>query len=139
MIHASEFILGLVDTGKLPLSKELDKTIVYHDPCYLGRHNGIYETPREILSLIPGAAIVEPEKHKDTSFCCGAGGGQYWMESSGERMNDVRTAQLLEKSPDIITTGCPYCLVMLEDGLESKEMKGQVLVKDIIEVVSEMI
>jgi Fe-S oxidoreductase len=139
VIHASEFILGLIDTGKLPLSKELDKTIAYHDPCYLGRHNGIYETPREILSLIPGAAIVEPEKHKDTSFCCGAGGGHYWMESSGQRMNDVRTAQLLEKSPDMITTGCPYCLVMLEDGLESKELKGQVLVKDIIEVVSEMI
>ncbi|MBW2624208.1 MAG: (Fe-S)-binding protein, partial [Deltaproteobacteria bacterium] len=137
--HATDFILGLIDEGRLPLSRELNKTVAYHDPCYLGRHNNIFDAPRKILALVPGLEMVEPEKRKDKSFCCGAGGGQFWMESSGPRINDVRTAQLLEKSPQMITTACPYCLIMLEDGIESKEMKGRVLVKDIIEVVSELI
>ncbi len=132
IIHATEFIYHLLDEGKLSLSKALNKTVAYHDPCYLGRHNGIYEVPRKILSLIQGVTIVESEKNRDKSFCCGAGGGHFWMESSGPRINDMRTDQLLEKSPEMITTACPYCLVMLEDGIESKEMKGQVLSKDII-------
>lgn len=137
VIHSSEFMLDLLESGKLALLKSLDKTVSYHDPCYLGRHNEIYEAPRRILASIPGLTLVEPEKTKDRSFCCGAGGGHYWMESSGPRINDVRTEQLLETSPGMITTGCPYCLIMLEDGIESKEMKGQVLVKDIIEVVAD--
>ena len=139
VVHATEFILGLINGGRLPLFKELKKIIAYHDPCYLGRHNGIYEIPRKIISSIPGASIVEAERHKDKSFCCGAGGGHFWMKSSGTRINDVRTAQLLEKSPEMLTTGCPYCLIMLDDGIESREMKGQVLVKDIIEVVADLI
>ncbi len=139
VIHATEYIFQLLDENKLSLNKELNKAITYHDPCYLGRHNGIYEIPRKIISLIPGAKMVEPEKNKDKSFCCGAGGGHFWMESSGQRINELRTDQILEKKPEIITTACPYCLIMLEDGIASKEMKGQVLVKDIVEIVSEMI
>ena len=139
VIHATEFILGLIDEGKLSFSKSLNKTVTYHDPCYLGRQNGIYEIPRKILDRVPGITIVESEKSKDRSFCCGAGGGHFWMQSSGQRVNDVRTDQLLEKSPEMITTGCPYCLIMLEDGIESKEMKEQVFVKDIVDIVSEVI
>jgi Fe-S oxidoreductase len=139
VIHSTEFVLGLIDEGKLSFSKALNKTVAYHDPCYLGRHNGIYEIPRRILDRIPGITIVESEKNKDRSFCCGAGGGHFWMQSSGQRINDVRTDQLLEKSPEMLTTGCPYCLIMLEDGIESKEMQGQVIVKDIVEIVSEVI
>ena len=137
--HATDFILGLIEEGRLPLSSELNKTITYHDPCYLGRHNNIFDAPRKILDLIPGVEMVEPEKCREKSFCCGAGGGQFWMESSGPRINDERTSQLLEKSSQMIATACPYCLIMLEDGIESKEMKGRVLVKDIIEVVSELL
>jgi Fe-S oxidoreductase len=139
VVHAMEFILELIDEGRLPLLKELKKTIAYHDPCYLGRHNGLYEIPRKIISSIPGALLVEAEKHRDKSFCCGAGGGHFWMKSSGTRINDVRTAQLLEKSPQMLATGCPYCLIMLSDGIESKELKSQVPVKDIIEVVADLI
>ncbi len=135
IVHATAFIEHLIDEGKLSLTTPLDKTIVYHDPCYLGRHNGMYQTPRKLLSAIPGLTIVESEKCEDNSFCCGAGGGHFWMGSSGQRVNDVRTEQLLETSPEMIASGCPYCLVMLEDGIESKEMKGQVLVKDIVEMV----
>jgi Fe-S oxidoreductase len=139
VVHATEFILNLIEEGKLTPSKELSKRLVYHDPCYLGRHNGLYDIPRRVISSIGGANLIEAEKSKDKSFCCGAGGGHFWMESSGQRINNLRIEQLLEKSPDLIVTGCPYCQIMLEDGLESKEMKGQVLVKDIIEVVSQVI
>ena len=137
VVHSSGFIMDLIESGKLALPKSLDKTVSYHDPCYLGRHNEIYDAPRKILTSIPGLTLEEPEKTRDRSFCCGAGGGHYWMESSGQRINDVRTEQLLETSPGVITTACPYCLIMLEDGIESKEMKGQILVKDIIELVSD--
>jgi len=139
VLHATELIHDLVESGRLPLSKHLPKTITYHDPCYLGRHNDIYDIPRKTLFAVPGVKLIDPEKCRDRSFCCGAGGGHYWMTSSGKRMNDVRTGQLIEASPEIITTSCPYCLIMLEDGIESKEMKGQIPVKDIIEVISEAI
>ncbi len=137
VVHAAEFVLGLIDDGKLTLSRPLDKTVAYHDPCYLGRHNDIYGAPRQVLASIPGATLVETDRCRDRSFCCGAGGGHYWMASTGQRINDVRTEQLLETGAGVIATGCPYCLIMLEDGIESKEMKGQVLAKDIIEVVAE--
>jgi Fe-S oxidoreductase len=137
--HSTEFIAELHALGKLNLSKKIHKTFIWHDPCYLGRHNGVYRIPRDILSLIPGITIIEAEKSGDRSFCCGAGGGRFWMESSGPRINDARAEQLLEKKTDAIATGCPYCLIMLEDGLESKQMKGQVFAKDIVEIAAEAI
>jgi Fe-S oxidoreductase len=139
VIHAADFIFDLLDGGKLELTGEFNKTVAWHDPCYLGRHNGIYDAPRKILSLIPKTKIAEAVKSRDRSFCCGAGGGHFWMESSGQRINDIRVDQLLEAEPDAVATGCPYCLIMLEDGLESKEMKGQVPVKDIAEIVAEVL
>jgi Fe-S oxidoreductase len=137
VLHSTELINDLLKLGKLHPSKKTDKTFIWHDPCYLGRHNGIYRMPRNILSLIPGITVIEADKSRDRSFCCGAGGGRFWMESSGQRINDVRVEQLLEKKTDAIATGCMYCLIMLEDGLESRQMKGQVLVKDIAEIAAE--
>ena len=139
VIHASEFLMKLIKEKKLSFHNKNNAVIAYHDPCYLGRHNGIYEAPRKILSQLPGAVPVEPDKTRDRSFCCGAGGGHFWMESSSNRINDMRIDQILEKKPDIIATACPYCVIMLEDGLESKELKGLVLVKDIMELAAENI
>jgi len=135
--HSSEFIYRLIAEGRLTLSKPLEKSLAYHDPCYLGRHNGIYDVPRRVLESVPGVALAETDQQRDRSFCCGAGGGHYWMESIGQRMNDERADQLLSASPDMLVTGCPYCLIMLEDGIESKDLKGQVLVKDVAELVAE--
>jgi Fe-S oxidoreductase len=137
VIHAADFILELLADGKLELNGEAGQTVAWHDPCYLGRQNGIYEAPRKILSGFVKADIAVTERSKDRSFCCGAGGGHFWMESSGQRINTVRVEQLLESNPDAVVTGCPYCVIMLEDGLESKEMKEKTPVKDIVEVVSE--
>ena len=139
VVHATEYIHELLEKEKLSFTKELSGTVAYHDPCYLGRHNGIYEIPRKILSLVPGITMVEPEQKRERSFCCGAGGGHFWMESTGRRMNIERIDQMLEAEPEVIATGCPYCLIMLEDGIESKEMKGQIPVKDIMEIVADMI
>lgn len=139
VVHATDFTLELLTRRKLNLTGEINKTVVWHDPCYLGRHNGIYETPRKILSLIPGVSITEADKSKDRGFCCGGGGGHFWMESSGRRMNHARAEQLIEKKPDAVATGCPYCLIMLEDGIESNEMKARVSVKDIVEIVAEVL
>lgn len=139
VVHAVEFIFQLIEAGQLTLSRELNKSLVYHDPCYLGRHNGLYDLPRRVLSSIRSTTLIEADKSKDKSFCCGAGGGHFWMESSGQRINNIRTEQLLAKSPEMIATGCPYCLIMLEDGLESKGLKEKLPVKDVIEIVAEMI
>ncbi len=136
VIHHSEYIAELIKEGNLKLSKELDKTISYHDPCYLGRHNGLYEAPREILKLITGIKTIELERSRDRSFCCGAGGGRYWMEEYGKRINETRIDEVIEVKPDIITTACPYCLIMLEEGIKAKEeVSGELKALDIIEIV----
>jgi Fe-S oxidoreductase len=139
VIHAADFMLDMLVAGELKVTGEFCKTVAWHDPCYLGRHNGIYEAPRKILSQFLKATVADTIKSKDRSFCCGAGGGHFWMESSGRRINDIRVEQLLESYPDILATGCPYCLVMLEDGLESKAMKAKIPVKDIVEMVAEVL
>ncbi|MFO7965169.1 MAG: (Fe-S)-binding protein [Desulfobacterales bacterium] len=137
VFHALEYVHLLLKERRISPAPGSRQTVVYHDPCYLGRHNGIYEIPRNILSRMPGLSIVEPEKSRDRSFCCGAGGGQFWMESTGPRMNDVRLNQLLEKEPELIATSCPYCLIMLEDGIETKGLQGRIPVQDVIEIVAE--
>ncbi|MGB9499193.1 MAG: (Fe-S)-binding protein [Dissulfuribacterales bacterium] len=139
VFHASEFLMELIKEGRLKFSKKFDKTVSYHDPCYLGRHNGIYDIPREILRHIPKIQIKEMEQSRDKSFCCGAGGGHFWMEEQGTRMNEKRMEHIIEVKPDIISTACPYCLIMLEDGIEVKEIGEWIKAKDLIEIVAEAI
>jgi Fe-S oxidoreductase len=111
--------------------------IVFHDSCYLGRHNDIYEAPRNILELVTGQKPTEMSNNKNNSFCCGAGGGRMWMEENlGTRMNLKRVTEAVNKNPNTISVACPYCLTMFEDGL--KDMKlNNIFVKDIAEVVAE--
>jgi len=111
--------------------------IVFHDSCYLGRHNGIYDAPRTVIARATGSAPTEMERNRENSFCCGAGGGRMWLEEhQGERINLTRVREALEKAPDTICVTCPYCMTMIEDGL--KDLKAaQVRVKDIAEVVAE--
>lgn len=140
VIHHSQLLLYLVQDGRLKLPKqaELGK-LVYHDSCYLGRHNNIYDEPREALALATGAEPLEMPRNREDGFCCGAGGGRMWMEEfTGDRINLVRAAEALEQQPDTICTACPYCLTMLDDGI--KDLKAEkVQVKDIAEVMAEAI
>jgi len=135
--HYSEFILDLIKTGKIKLkaSAELGR-IVYHDSCYLGRYNGIYEQPRELIEMSSGRAPLEMERNRQRSFCCGAGGGHMWMEESAEtRMNMERVRQVLVQKPDTICVCCPYCVTMMEDGLTDLKVTDNIAVLDLSEVI----
>ena len=140
VIHHSDFILGLLREEKIRLSGKMDAKVTYHDSCYLGRYNGIYESPRKIIGSIPGLDAVEMKRSRDKGFCCGAGGARMFMEETiGKRVNHERTEEALALKPDIISTACPFCLTMLSDGVKDKEMAEKVKVKDIAELVAELL
>jgi len=134
VIHHTQLLERLIKEGKLSLRHEVQEKITYHDSCYLGRYNGIYDAPREILRRIPGLELAEMKRSRENAMCCGAGGGLMWMEETGgKRINVARTEQALEVSPTMIGSGCPYCLTMLEDGVKMKEL--DVKTKDVAEIL----
>lgn len=134
--HHTELLSQLVKEGKLKPVHQVNEVITYHDSCYLGRYNEVYEAPRDILRAIPGVKLVEMERKRETGMCCGAGGGLMWMEEHvGNRINVTRTEQALAVSPNVIGTGCPYCLTMLSDGTKAKEVEENVKTLDIAELL----
>jgi Fe-S oxidoreductase len=135
VIHISQYLHELIDTGRLQFTKEYPKKVTYHDPCYLGRHNGIYTQPREILKAIPGLELVEMEYSWENSFCCGGGGGRIWMDTpKGERLSDLRLQQAIETGSTVLATLCPYCIINFED---SRLDLGEniIEIKDVVEIV----
>jgi Fe-S oxidoreductase/nitrate reductase gamma subunit len=134
--HHVQFLADLISSGKLKLTKPIDKVITYHDSCYLGRANQIFEAPRKILNAIPGLKLVEMEKHHKRSFCCGAGGGRMWMEEHiGTRINQMRTDHAIATKAEFIGTACPYCLTMLFDGIKEKGKSETMAAYDLSELV----
>jgi len=139
VLHHSELINSLLAAGKLKLNRQVADlgTVVFHDSCYLGRHNDVYEAPRQVIAQATGAQPVEMERSRENSFCCGAGGGRMWMEEhEGSRINLNRVEEALTSKPDTICVGCPYCLTMFSDGLKDLQDE-KTRVKDIAEVVAE--
>ncbi|MGW6058705.1 (Fe-S)-binding protein [Streptomyces sp. NPDC055189] len=125
VIHHTQLLQHLVDEGKLIPVTPVEGLITYHDPCYLGRHNKIYTPPREIMSAVPGLRQQEMHRHKERGFCCGAGGARMWMEERiGKRINTERVDEALSLNPDIVSTACPFCLVMLTDSVNGKKNDG---------------
>lgn len=138
VIHYTQFIAGALESGKLKLPKAADKVITYHDSCYLGRGNQVFEAPRQILHAIPGVKLVEMEKHGEKSFCCGAGGGRMWMEEKiGTRINQMRTEQAAQTKARYVGTACPYCLTMMGDGIKEKGLEDSLAVFDLSELVEQ--
>ncbi|WP_307331127.1 (Fe-S)-binding protein [Evansella vedderi] len=134
--HHTELIFKWLQEGRIKPEKEVNETIVYHDSCYLGRYNDVYDAPREILKAIPGVNLVEMERNRENGMCCGAGGGMMWMEEdTGTRVNEARTEQALSVSPSVIGSACPYCLTMLSDGTKAKEVEDDVKTLDIAEIL----
>ena len=134
VVHHTELLQRLIDDGRLAPIAEVDKLITYHDPCYLGRHNKIYMPPRTLLAAIPSLRSDEMPRCKDHGFCCGGGGARFWMEERiGKRMNRERTDEAIGLDPDVIGTACPFCMVMLSDGLAEK--KGDGTAKDHVQVL----
>jgi len=135
--HHTELLAKLVEEGRLVPKYEVNETITFHDSCYLGRYNEVYEQPRKILRSIPGVKLVEMERNRETGMCCGAGGGLMWMEeTAGTRINVARTEQALAVNPTVISSGCPYCLTMLSDGTKAKEVEDQIGTYDIAELLA---
>lgn len=138
--HYSQLLSDLIEKGKLRFSNSIDKVVTYHDPCYLGRRNDVFEAPRKILESIPGLKLVEMPRNKQDSFCCGGGGGRMWIdEKSEERVSTIRAREAVSVNPDIIATACPFCLINLEDGVKTLDKEKDIMVKDIIELVNEAI
>lgn len=134
--HHTEVIHQWIQDGRIKPTKVVQEAIAYHDSCYLGRYNGIFDIPRQILKSIPGVQILEMERSRKDAMCCGAGGGMMWMEETqGKRVNVERTEQALSLSPTTIGSNCPYCLTMLSDGTKAKEVEEQVKTLDIAEIV----
>jgi Fe-S oxidoreductase/nitrate reductase gamma subunit len=139
--HHTEFIDELLSAGKINFKgNREDHTITYHDSCYLGRYNDVYQSPRNALEKIEGYNFVEMQRNKSRGFCCGAGGGRMFLEDEeGGRINEERTREALETNADTITSACPFCMTMLTDGVKHFEKNEQVSVKDIAEIVLEHI
>jgi Fe-S oxidoreductase len=135
-VHHTTFIQELLDSGKLNIPARGAATMTFHDPCYLGRYNDVYDAPRDILDSL--GTRVEIKRNRDRSFCCGAGGGRMWMEEKeGKRVNVERTEEALATGAGVIGTGCPFCMTMLTDGVKEKGASGTTAVKDIAELVLE--
>jgi len=140
VIHITQYLARLIDQEKLKFSKEINKKVIYSDPCYLGRHNGIYDEPRRVLQSIPGLELIEFPDSREDALCCGGGGGRIWMETvKGERFSDMRMEQALEKGAAIIAVACPYCFLNYRDSMLTMDKAEVIEVKDISELVAEAI
>ncbi len=136
VIHMSQFLLQLIKEGRITPKKEYANKVTYHDPCYLGRHNNIFEEPREVLGSVPGLEFVEMAESRKDSLCCGGGGGRIWMETpKEERFADIRLQQALDVGAEVLVTSCPYCIVNFEDSSLSLEDGEALQIKDITEII----
>jgi Fe-S oxidoreductase len=140
VVHITQYIFQLIKEGRLKLSRDYVKKITWHDPCYLGRHNNIYDEPREVLKKIPGLELVEmPDTGKD-SLCCGGGGGRIWMDTpKSERFSDLRIKQADEAGARVLVTACPYCITNFEESRLNLEYDKVLEIKDITEIIQEVI
>ena len=140
VIHYTQLLAGLLEEGKLKLSSTLNKKVTYHDPCYLGRHSDIYDEPRALISAVTGGNLVEMKRVRHESLCCGAGGGRLWMETKPEwRFSDVRIHEACETGAPVLATACPYCISMLEDSRKTVNKEDEIEIKDISELVAEVL
>ncbi len=137
-VHYAHLFRDLVRSGNLVLSRPVEAKVTYHDPCYLGRHAGEYEAPRELLRAIPGLSLVEMPRNRERSLCCGGGGGGLWLDVPGdERFSVLRVREALDTGAEVIATACPYCTAMLEDAIKSLDAEDSIRVLDVAELVAQ--
>jgi Fe-S oxidoreductase len=140
IIHITRFLLQLIDAGRLDFKKNYAKRVTYHDPCYLGRHNGIYDEPREVLRKIPGLELVEMADFRKDSLCCGGGGGRIWMDTpKKERFSDLRIMQANAVGAEVLATSCPYCITNFEESRLNLEGSDRLEIRDLTEIIREVI
>jgi Fe-S oxidoreductase len=138
--HHTEYIRSLLKEGKIHIGEKLNEKITYHDSCYLGRYNSVYDAPREIINSIDSTELIEMKRNRSKGFCCGAGGGRMFMEETeGKRINIERAEEALNTGAGTLATACPFCMTMLTDGIKAKEKSEEISVKDIAEIIAEAI
>jgi Fe-S oxidoreductase len=138
VIHHTEFIDRLINTGQLKLPQGFDqRKLTYHDPCFIGRWNDVYDEPRRVLNVIGSNGINEMKRNRNRSFCCGGGGGRVWMEEKiGKRINNTRVQEALDTGADALAAACPFCITMFEDGIKAVEAQEHFGVEDIAEILA---
>ncbi|HHU77129.1 MAG TPA: (Fe-S)-binding protein [Firmicutes bacterium] len=140
IVHITQYLCELIKEGRLEISKEFAKKVTYHDPCYLGRHNNIYDEPRELLKEIPGLELIEMLETRENSLCCGMGGGRIWIDTDmEERFSNIRIEEAVSLGAEILVTACPYCIVGLEESRLGLGYEDVIQVKDITEILQEVI
>jgi len=140
VVHITQYLAQLISEGRLTLNGEFARKVTWHDPCYLGRHNGIYDEPRDVLKSISGLEFTELPENRVASLCCGGGGGRIWMETvKGERFCDIRIDQAVGVGAEVLVTACPYCITNFEDSRVTMGLDDKIEVKEITEVISEVI
>ena len=140
VVHITQYLSELINAGRLDFTKDYGKKVAYHDPCYLGRHNGIFDEPRQALREIPGLALKEMPESGADSLCCGGGGGRIWMETlKGERFSDFRIHQALSVGAEVLVTACPYCITHFEESRLTLADSETLEIKDITEIIAEVI
>ncbi len=140
VVHISQLLNELIKDGRLEITGRYENKITYHDPCYLGRHNDVYDAPRQVLAAVPGLELAEMVDHHRNSLCCGGGGGRIWMDTPmGERFSDLRLQQARETAADTLVTCCPYCITNFEESRLNLEYDDVLEIKDITEIIQEVI
>ncbi len=135
VVHHSQLLAQLLESGRLKADTKLDQKVTYHDSCYLGRWNGVYDAPRSVLGAVASGELLEMNRAKKHGFCCGAGGGRMWQEEKGPRVNRNRTAEIIETGAEVAAVACPFCTIMISDGMKDAGAEEKVQVLDIAEVV----
>jgi Fe-S oxidoreductase len=140
VVHMSQYALELIESGRLALKGEYPHKVTYHDPCYLGRHNDVYDQPRDLLKKVSGLEFTEMEDYGKRSLCCGGGGGRIWMDTpQEERFSDIRLKQARATGARVLATACPYCITNFEESRLNLEYEDVLEVKDITEIISDML
>ena len=135
-LHHSQLLAKMIDEKKLALSKQLDKKVIYHDPCFLGKQNNIYEEPRKVIESIPSAKLLEFDRNRSRSVCCEGGGGRMWVDIPGERLAETRVKDAEEAGADILAVACPYCLLTFEDAVKTTGLEGKLQIMDLAELLA---
>ncbi len=140
LLHYTELIAQLLDEGRLTFQGKVEKTVTYHDPCYLGKHNGVFDAPRSILKRIPGLKLVEMDRSREKSLCCEGGGGRMWLEGTNieERLAHQRVQEAIDTGAEILATACPFCVLTLEDAVKIRGLEDKIQVRDIMELVAQV-
>jgi Fe-S oxidoreductase len=142
LLHGTQLLTKCLNEGKLSFSQEIKKVVTYHDPCFLGKQNSIFDEPRSLLQAIPGVTFKELDRSRERSLCCEGGGGRMWVESSsevGQRLAEVRVNDAVELGAEILATACPFCVLTLEDAVKTSGHEDHIRVMDVAELLAEAI